>query len=276
MKLSRHGKIGAFTSFRITKAHGGDTTCQEEIDNEIDNSSERHTWLQLKRVLQNIKGKGIATMMGHIDKAHDDVLIKVQLTTDALREYNIQQRIKNIDGIVPYTCFVTCGGDKKYIEEYGPPLKPYQKLCTKKGSELGIIIMPYFPLGSFESYLKHDSDVKKTAVVKLIVCKSIYTLYKVYSLYGFVHGDFFTKNIVMRDLRDPILIDFEKSSFNDKDKLSLFWRDIDCLLGDVSTYMFRTELSAITHKHVIMSRAYNKEPTSTIIADICRDLQKIT
>ena len=272
MKINSCGKIGISTSFII---YGGSGKCQEEINKEIDNNSNDYTWIQLKRILQNIKGKGIATLLGKISEHQNDVLVKVQLKEEALNEYKIQQRIKDIDGIVPYNCFVTCGGDKKYIEDYGPPLKPYQKLCTKKGSELGIIIMQFFHLGSFEIYLKEKSINRDPNVVKVIICKSIYILFKLYRAYGFTHGDFFSKNIILRSITDPLLIDFEKSSFNEEGKLSLFWRDIDCLLMEVSGYIFKNELSEISNKYVIISRAYNKEPTPELISEICKDLQKI-
>lgn len=275
MHVERVGRHGPYTSFVVRR--GGDvSSCQDFIDREIDEPS--YEWLQLKHVLQNIKGKGIASIMGAIVPNGTNVLVKVQKAVGARREYEVQQTIRDIDGIIPYTCYVTCNGNAEYIETYGPPLPPYQKLCKARGTSLGIIIMPYFPLGSLETYLReaHQSE-KKALAVKLILCKAIYTLYKAYSLHGFVHGDFFSKNVVLKDdYKTPVLIDFENSSIGSRDKLNQFWRDVDCMLGDVARYIFRDALNSIAHEHVIIPRAYGKEPTSQMIAHLCKALHNMT
>lgn len=274
-KVYSHGKKGIYTSFLIEKINKkdkkGGASCQEEIEKEIDEPS--YSWLQLQRILQNIRGKGIATITGKLLENDESLIVKVQGNKEAKREYEIQQKIKDISGIIEYKCFVNCGGDKKYIEDYGLELKPYQKVCNKKGSELGIIIMPYFSLGSFEEYLKKSLDDDKKIKVKDILCKSIMILYETFSKMGFTHGDFFSKNIVLKTLSDPILIDFERSSFNNN--IDQFWRDIDDLLGDISFYIYNVELSRISREHLLLNRAYLKKPDITNISILCESIKNM-
>lgn len=266
MNVTPVGKRGAETSFRLTH-------CQQRIDQEADGHGP--SWLQLRRVLQNIPGKGIATLLGYL-KEGTDVLVKVQLYPAARREYDIQQRLQHLPGVIQYHCFVACGGDKRYIQEYGPPLKPYQHVCTKKGSELGVILMPYLPMGSLEDYLKGATDrAEKQAVTKILVCKTILWIVRAYLEHGFTHGDLFTKNILLASNTEPVLIDFEKSDFDDRNKRQRVWRDIDALLGDVSRYMWKDELSDISQELVIIPLAYQEEPTIAHVDRICRRLRAL-
>ncbi len=265
-KVTSIGKIGPQTSFRIQ-------TCQASIDKEIENSSRTaHTWLQLERVLQNIKGQAIATMIGHIQE-HGDVIVKVQLSSSAKNEWDFAERLRNVQGFIRYLWYFTCAGDAKYIEEFSP-LPTNKRLCTKKGSQMGIIMMPYYHQGSFLDYLEKTHESHKPMYVKLILCKIVYYVFKAYADKGFTHGDLFAKNIVL-DKSDPVIIDFEKSAFSSTDRVQRFWRDLDDLFGDVARYLMKDELNEIARIYIYLNLAYNKEPTVHMIQNICKALQSI-
>jgi len=280
MKYDLHqiGKGGLFTSFVIdksifkslikqNKSGGSGNTCQENIDKEIDN---KHKWLQLDKILQNIPGKGITTLIGKINT--QNIIIKAQIEVEAQKEYTIQEKLKGCHGFIKYTCIFTCGHDKEYIEKFSHVKD--EKLCKLHGNTMGVIIMPYYSNGSLEDYLKQNKSSNKSSQIKEILIKIIENYVKAYTQHGFTHGDLFTKNIVLDDNIEPVIIDFEKSNFNDERKLSTFWRDLDDLLGDISRYMFRNELDNAS-RIIMIHRAYGKEPNGAPITDLISAIRGI-
>ena len=261
--MSQIGKSGMNTSFivktRILKKLVRGGGCQEKNNDEIDsfNTSENKQWLKLSQIIQNVIGKGIATLIGKIEGRTS--IVKVQLHNEAAAEYEIQEHLKDINGFIKYTCYFTCSGDKKYIETFaiGTDLSKKSRLCLAKGDNMGIIIMPYFKNGSLENYLK--SSMHSKSQIKNILVYTVGYIYNAFLTHGFTHGDLFTKNIVLNDEFKPIIIDFEKSSFNNE-KLR-FWLDLDDLLNDVARFAFNQELVTVSRDHVTMNRAYNRDPS---------------
>ena len=97
--------------------------------------------LQLYKTIENIKEKGIATLIGTIDSK--EVVVKLQNFANALHEYNIQQELlkySEIDGFINFLCFAKCSGDKDYIESFAF-FNDFSRLCKSKGHNMGIIIM---------------------------------------------------------------------------------------------------------------------------------------
>tara|TARA_Y100000389_G_C17367122_1_gene466932 strand:+ start:777 stop:1103 length:327 start_codon:yes stop_codon:yes gene_type:complete len=103
------GKSGINTSFVINKnllkkiINGGG--CQEDIDKEIEN---KHKWLQLNKVIQSIPGKTISTILAKIKTR--EVIVKVQESEKAKKEYDIQDKIKTYKGVIKFECLFFCEG----------------------------------------------------------------------------------------------------------------------------------------------------------------------
>jgi serine/threonine protein kinase len=268
MKLKQIGKGGIETSFVVGKNRlkkilkGGTSNCQQNIDKDIDNKEPG--WLQLTSVLQNISGKGIASMIANIDTK--DVVVKVQVAENAALEYQFQQQLQAQKGFIHYQCYFTCAGDKSYIEQFSNHKKTL--LCTDKGVSMGVIVMPYYPRGSLEDCLKQ----KKVRDIKTILVNTIKYVFGAFVAIGFTHGDLFTKNILLDNDDNPIMIDFEKSRM-DKDQVT-FWRDIDDLLGDVSRFVHKQSFDDIS-RVIMINRAYNVPPNDQNITDLVHAIQGI-
>jgi len=157
-----YGKQGVETSIYLN-----DKICQRLINEDIDGTWE---WIQLKAVLQNIRGKDMVTLLAIIDK-RKEVIVKVQYLKYAQNEYDIQQKLKGLKGFIQYECFFTCFGDKEYINEYNKH-SPGSKLCKGKGKTLGFIVMAYYKLSSFDKYLRYNSD--KTVVIPITMRTIVY------------------------------------------------------------------------------------------------------
>ena len=275
--MKRIGKYGARTSFVVDKPSlkralrgmrggaggGGIGNCQELINNDLEQG--KNEWLQLLAVLQNIEGKGIATMLGKIETRK--VVIKVQLAEQAQREYAVHEKLHDCKGIIPYSCMFTCDGDKDYIESFGTH-KEMQHVCKGKGTSMGVIIMPFYEKRALEDALKNGNKID----LKLLLKSVIQNYFSAFLKHGFTHGDFFTKNVLLDDKGEPVLIDFEKSAFDGN--ATTFWRDIDDLLGDIGRYVFRIQLDDIA-RVVMINRAYNIPPSPRSVEDLVGAIERL-
>lgn len=261
--ITRIGQGGIETSFVARKSTlrafvGGDKTCQESIDDEIDNKTH---WLQLKQMLQNISGKGIATIVAALKGKDADVIVKIQTAENARHEFEFQTALTGLKGFIQFDCLFMCGGDREYIERFGY-FNDKSRLCMSKGASLGVVIMPYYANKSFDSFLETYTGRDKARLVKIIISHVVANLFKAYVKKGFSHGDLFPKNVVLDTEYQPILIDFEKSAFNANHMQ--FWRDLDDFMGSVARTIF-PELDDISRSHVVMNQAYNRKPDKTNI-----------
>jgi serine/threonine protein kinase len=274
------GKGGLFTSFLVTKPllkqifkGGTRQNCQQKINDEILDPQNKQ-WLQISSVIQNIQGKGIATILGKI--ASDSVVIKAQSFQTAQHELLMQQTLKNanLPGIVDYECSFSCAGDRDYVESfayYGESTR----LCTTVGIEMGVIIMPYYKVGSFNSLLENYNKNDKRQKIKSIIHNVITNYTTAYITCQFTHGDLFPKNIVLDSNYNPILIDFEKSMLNAPRRLDRFWQDVDGFLGEIARYTYVNELYDIM-RVITCQRAYNVESAlNTNIKDILQIISNL-
>lgn len=245
--------------------------CQNEIDQDINTQSDQ--FLQLKQVLQNIKGKDIATLLAKL-KGTTDVVLKVQFTAAANKEYQTQEQlsVSGCEGFIKYTCLFSCQGSKEYIQQFGTRLtKPSQLLCKAKGNDISIIMMPYVKKESLEFALK-ELQVDQVSTILQLVVKNVFCAY---TNLKFVHLDLFCKNILLTDANDPVIIDFEMSTF--QGSAEVFWRDIDGLLVDVGRHKPTMSRSLdVVISSVLMLRAYNRPPSSETVQEVLHAIALIT
>lgn len=269
-KIFGIGKSGSFTSIVTKKSilkkiiGGSYNECQKNIDEEIINNK---IWLQLTKVLQNIRGKGIATMIGKIETK--EIVVKVQLFEQSNSEFSIQSKLSEIPGFIKYICIFTCDGNKEYIETFSN-VNEQTRICKVSGDKLGIIIMPYYRKGSLEDCIRTLSKDE----LKNILTTIISNYFNAYRTINFTHGDFFCKNIVL-DEANPIIIDFEKSQFDNPRKCDIFWNDLDNICIDSSRNQYLSVKMYDIARVVTIHRAYNQEPTETIIDDLIKQIKNI-
>jgi len=273
MNIQGVGKAGSFTSFIVKKSilkklvGGAIKNCQKHIDDQIEGNNT--SWLQLQKVLQNVRGKGIATMIGKIESK--TVIVKVQSASLAQHEYDIQRQLENMKGFIKYHCLFYCGGSKAYIEQFST-VGENTKVCKNKGSDIGVIIMPYYTNGSLEDVLNKIEDLEK---LKSILRTIILNYSLAYRSLGYVHGDFFCKNIVLDSDNIPIIIDYEKSHFKHYRNCDIFWNDLDNLCLDMSKNKLLSQKMFDIARVFTIHRAYQQEPTEQVITDILRAIDNI-
>lgn len=279
--VNRIGKIGLQTSFVISpKAfikqlqkkkkiqRGGNddnfTDCQKSIDDSIETDMQ---WIQLVKILQNLRGKGIATMLGKIATQHaeaeTEVVVKVQMDDNAQHELAVQSVVAGLPNFVKYHCSFKCDGDKTYIEEFSTFKE--QQLCRAGGTSMGVIVMPFYPNGSLEDQLK-AKPLSPSLDMSLVITSVVRAVFKAFIEREFTHGDLFCKNILLDQEWHPIITDFERSEITGN--ASAFWRDLDAFFGDLD-YIWRTvfrrvgTFDGITRK-ILETRAYLKPPSPVL------------
>lgn len=242
---------------------GGGSSCQDSIDEQIDGG--KH-WITLTKLLQNVKGKGIATLVAKIPDR--EVVVKVQEIVAARKELEVFEALahRKLGGFLRPFCFFTCDGARGGSEgtrEYVESLTEGYGLCGAKGTAMGVIVMPHYSKGSFEDYLKEKgrNDVK---TVKMIASVVVSTVFDAFNAAGFVHGDLFPKNILIGDGMVPVLTDFELAEF--------FWIDLGGFFDSLIKYGY-TEFDEFQRKHVLMNRAYGRSPDATMRDSIIADLK---
>ncbi len=245
---------------------GGDiSNCQQNMDEQIDKYTK---WIDLVKVLQNLDGKGIATMIAKIKTSY--VVVKVNLKINSDKEYIISQRLENINGFLKYHCIFYCHGSKEYIEKYGQGNVSSVELCENKGNSMGIIVMPYYKNGSLEENLKNKK--LNLEQLKNILIKVIQNYINAYEKLNFVHCDFFSKNIILDDNNEPIIIDFELSNFESSSYW--FFRDIQNLIEDIQKNYKNINFHKI-YKLIIINLAYNNVPSNENMKEIIDRIKEL-
>jgi serine/threonine protein kinase len=266
--------IGVFseneTSFVFEK-------CQEKIDNEIDN---KYNWIYLKNILQNIAGKDIITILAEIEKKN--IVLKIQNFDKGKHEFDIQENLKNCKGFVQFCCHFNCLINKKfYTKEYQNTKNiknNKNKICSSKGNQMWINVMPYYNKKSLEDYLiknknfdtNHQKMIKLTKIIKKLINNYSYAFRET----GFVHKDFEPKNIILDYHDNPIIIDFENSNFSKN--IGFFWSDLDRFFIVMSNYFSNKYLfDDFIREHIMMNGAFGKQPTTEIIDKLLIALEKL-
>ena len=243
-----------------------ETKCQYGIDNEINT---REKWLILEKLLQNIDGKDIATILGKINTTK--IIIKVQSIENTNKEYNISEKLSKYPGFAEYYCKFNCGDTKEYIKTFTHENILQKSVYTKKGSQIGIILMKYYENGSFEDVLKKLKESSKKKAFVILVCKKLLKiLFDIYIDSGFTHRDLFPKNIVLDEKLNPIIIDYELSVFNISNKVNQFWIDLTDFFDNfyIRNYVDVSRL-------ILEYRSYQKDPSLKILNEIYNKLDEI-
>jgi serine/threonine protein kinase len=236
--------------------------CQNHLNHSIQRTKKH--WIDLKKIFQNLDGKHIATILGVLEN-NKEVVVKIQPIDLSINEFKFGETLKPFRGFIVFLCMVTCGTQPSEIIDYGKARTiPSKKLCDKKGDNIGIIVMPYYKHGSFKEFLESYKGTNKHKHTIHITVLAVLSYYATYKKLGFVHGDFYSKNVLVDENYRPLIIDFEQSSFNNPRKLSLFWRDIENFLNCIYPYVDKS-LDIIIRTHVLMNNAYGIEPNDTIM-----------
>jgi hypothetical protein len=149
-------------------------------------------WLEVSRYLDK---KDFNVLIGKLKtQGYKDVVIKFGEVAAIQKEYDfsLQAFQHNVPNFIKFICVFTCDDRIDEIKERNFTINAY--ICKGPGNQLGVIIMPYYRTGSFDSYHwnERNFDMLKSTL-KQVVFAALYA----YQQFQFVHRDFHLGNVLL-------------------------------------------------------------------------------
>jgi serine/threonine protein kinase len=171
--------------------------CQGKI------SSDTNPWLKIIEKIHVANSLDSGVLKGILDK-HRYVAVKFGNPMQLQEDYDQAARLFNmgIPNCLKYYCFFTCKDDIKDITNRTFADSPY--LCQGPGNNIGLIMMPYYPIGSINQYHWKPDDF---SLLQNVLKQVIYAMIEMYRLSnGYVHPDLHLDNIILRKTDKKILV----------------------------------------------------------------------
>lgn len=212
-----------------------------------DNSSD---WLTIKRYLGE---KQFNVLLGSLQN-YKEVVIKFGREEEINQEYQhsliaYENKVPNFIG---FLCRFSCEDNIESIKTRHFEIEPF--ICKNPGSTIGVIVMPYYPLGNLQQYPWNRSNF---SILKNILLQIGFALLTAYERFQFIHNDLHVGNILLRKSKKtqlqyehnqtihimgiyPMVMDFGRS-YQAKDADFKVYSDINRLLT-VTKYMDASDL----------------------------------
>lgn len=176
MKKTNYARRGGTFKFRLP--------CDENIKTDKD-------WLTVQRYLTDTS---FNILLGTV-KNYKQVVIKFGDVAEMQNEYNMSLTANqhHVPNFVKFLCSFSCTDDISKIKTRN--FNTHNSLCMDEGHPLGVIVMPYFSLGSLESYKWTRSNFH---VLKNVVKQTVFALLYAYQKFNFIHRDMHTGNVLLR------------------------------------------------------------------------------
>lgn len=138
--LTRHPKINKYYL----------SSCQTKITNRTPTTQ---AWLKIVSALKlgNNYDKS-RVLLGEL-ATHGEVVVKIGDSDDIRREYEFNEMLQSIKGVVKYICFFQCNDDFRSITP-----SSRSSICKGPGNGMNVILMPWFPLGNILDFKWHEHD----------------------------------------------------------------------------------------------------------------------
>lgn len=180
---------------RSPKFHKYYISCSGRITHK---TSTTEAWLNVLKIIKVDSDLDKSrVLLGFMEK-YGEMVIKIGDTESMLKEYINSTRVHLIKGFVKYICNFSCNDDFRSI-----PASDRTSLCKGPGDTMGIILMPYFPLGSIAKY-----SWDKTNIVQLRSClkHALLSIIVLFHKMNMIHGDFHPGNVLLKPTKQSDII----------------------------------------------------------------------
>jgi len=174
-----------------------------------------------------------------------DIILKFGVEYLIHHEYDIAYMLRDMQNFIRYYCVFICNDSVLNIINNKHILSEY-KICNYENKPISILIMSYYKLGNVLNY----SWTKYNFHILINVLKQVsFAILHAYEKYGFIHKDLHAGNILLKpkkvceinygckilliDTYEAIIMDFEKSTIDNKNKIKLVYKDIQKLLVNI-------------------------------------------
>lgn len=163
------------------------SSCKEKITAQTPNTE---GWLSILRLLKiDITDYDKSRiLLGHL-KSYGDVVVKLGSSPDIAREYTYSRKLYKTKGFVKYICSFECNDNFRSITE------PTSHICNGVGTQMQVILMPYFSLGSLASYPWNSDNLP---ILHSCLKQTVLSIITAFHTLNFIHGDLHSGNVLLK------------------------------------------------------------------------------
>lgn len=198
--------------------------CQDRIES-------IQSWLTISKLLAYTNGN-VAVLQGVLDK-RKDVVVKFGDAREIMEEYTASQHLfaAKLPNMLKFYCMFTCKDEFNEVLHRNYATRPYVCIGNNEQPSISCIIMPYYDMGSMNTYPWKKSQL---ATFKNVLKQICYALCYAFVQTGFVHSDLHSGNVLLRqtkkqnmlygevdlllDGKYAIIMDFQKPLMNDPER----------------------------------------------------------
>jgi hypothetical protein len=128
-------------------------------------------------------------LLGSLQK-YGEIVVKIGDSESMHYEYTNSTRVHSLKGFVKYICYFSCEDDFRSI-----PSPSRTSICKGPGESMGVILMPYFELGSLAKFVWSNALAHVFQSCLKHAFLSIVILFQKSNL---IHGDFHPGNVLLK------------------------------------------------------------------------------
>ncbi len=247
--------------------------CSEHIKNDP-------TWIQVKDFLST---REFNILIANI-RNFKQVVLKFGTTEETIKEYEIGHTAfqHHTPNFIKFLCHFTCNDTIQDIQHRNFMINT--SICKGDPSQtIGMIAMPYYPLGSINSYTWNRQNFP---TLKNVIKQVVFALLLAYETFGFVHADFHVGNVLIRATKKtetiygqyrvatngvyPMIMDFGRSRISETQPYFVYkdiQRFLNCIRG-----MDKSDLSLDCNLRKLVIHIQENTPVSD---QIYQDMEEI-
>lgn len=163
-------------------------SCQSKITSKTPTTA---PWLRVLKLLklETSDYDKSRVLLGALD-THGEVVVKTGDSRDLEHEYSMSSKLQSLKGFVKYICYFECNDNFRTI-----PSKKHDTLCDGPGSQMKVIVMPYFPLGNIQSYPWETHSIQE---LHSTLKHAILSMINAFHTFHILHGDFHAGNVLLK------------------------------------------------------------------------------
>ncbi len=163
-------------------------SCQSKITSKTPTTE---PWLKVLKLLklETSDYDKSRVLLGALN-THGEVVIKIGDTSDLQHEYSMSSKLQALKGFVKYICYFECNDTFRTI-----PSKGRDTLCDGPGSQMKVIVMPYFPLGNIQSYPWNTHTIPQ---LHSTLKHALLSMVNAFHTLHILHGDFHSGNVLLK------------------------------------------------------------------------------
>lgn len=177
LEKTRYSRIGGSKKFVLA--------CDQQMKDD--------TWLFIKGYLGSDRYNVLLGMI----KGYKQIIIKFGSVAEMQREYQHAKTLfdQKIPNFIKFLCYFACNDTIQSIKDRD--FTRYNYICRgmDASQQIGVIAMPYYPLGNLGEY---RWDRRNFHVLKNVYKQVVTALLYAYEQCGFVHGDMHSGNVILR------------------------------------------------------------------------------